>query len=79
MMTIDDFVTLVRDELGMPVTAEHIGLSLDEVPGWDSVHLLWLVTAMERETGRRVALPDLLEVSSLGAVHALYVPAAGAA
>lgn len=74
-MTIDEFITLLQDELNMPVTAEHVDLPLDEVPGWDSLHLLWLVTTLERETGRRVPMPDLLEATSLGEIHTLYQPA----
>jgi acyl carrier protein len=72
---IDDFVTLVRDELGLPVSIEDVGRTLDEVPGWDSVHLLWLVTILERTTGRRFALPTLLEATSLETLYALSVEA----
>jgi len=65
MNTIDDFVTLVRDELGLPVTAENVGRSLDEIPGWDSVHLLWLTTTLEQATGNPVSLARALEARSL--------------
>jgi hypothetical protein len=75
---IDDFVTLLRDGLGLPLAAEDVDLSLDEVPGWDSVHLLWLLTAMEETTGRRVALPEVLEAPSLASIYALYTPAQAA-
>jgi acyl carrier protein len=74
-MNIDDFVALVRDELGLPVTAADAGRSFDELPGWDSVHLLWLLTTLERETGRQLSLPDVLEAGSLAQIHALAVAA----
>ncbi|MDL4815431.1 acyl carrier protein [Actinomadura opuntiae] len=74
-MNIDDFVALVRDELGLPVTAADAGRSFDELPGWDSVHLLWLLTTLERETGRPLSLPDVLEAGSLAQLHALAVAA----
>ncbi|MFI6024470.1 acyl carrier protein [Amycolatopsis magusensis] len=71
MNTVDDLVTLVRDELGLPVTTSDAGRSLDELPGWDSVYLLWLLTAVEKKTGRPVSLPDLLEAGSLSDVYSL--------
>lgn len=71
MNTIDDLVALVRDELGLPVTAEIATVGFDEIPGWDSVHLLWLLTVLEERTGRSVSMPDLLEAPSLEKVYAL--------
>ena len=73
MTTIDDFVALVQDELGLEVDREDVARGLDEVAGWDSLHLLVLATALERETGRRVALPDLLEAGSLEDIYAAAV------
>ena len=71
MNTIDDLVALVRDELGLPVTVEDAGLEFDRIPGWDSVHLLWLLTTLEERTGRGLSMPDLLEAASLESVYAL--------
>jgi acyl carrier protein len=73
--TIDDFITLVRDELGLEVTAEEVTRSLDQVAGWDSLHLLTLATALERETGRRLALPDLMEADNLQGIYAVATAA----
>jgi hypothetical protein len=72
MNDIHDFVTLVRDGLGLQLSETDVYASLDEVHGWDSVHLLWLLTTMEEKTGRRVALPDVLEASSLHDIYGLY-------
>ncbi|GGO90963.1 acyl carrier protein [Wenjunlia tyrosinilytica] len=71
MNTIDDFVALVRDELGLPVTRENIAAALDDLPGWDSVHLLSLVALLERETGRMLPMPELFEATSLEHVYRL--------
>ncbi|MFI6985322.1 acyl carrier protein [Embleya sp. NPDC050154] len=71
--TLDDFVALVRDELGLPITSANAADSFDRLAGWDSVHLLWLLTALERHTGRRISLPDVLEATSLEAVYTLAV------
>jgi acyl carrier protein len=72
---IDDFVSLIRDELGLEVTAADIDKGFDELPGWDSVYLLWLLTALERETCRQVSMPDVLEAGNLAQLYALAVPA----
>lgn len=69
MNSIDDFLTFIRDGLGLPLTTADAARGLDEIPGWDSVHLLWLLTALEQETGLRVSLPDLLQASSLEEIY----------
>jgi acyl carrier protein len=73
MTSIDEFVSIVRDELGLPVTAEDVDLSFDELPGWDSVQMLWLLTILERHTGKSLSLPDMLEAPSLAGLHKLVV------
>jgi hypothetical protein len=52
MNDIHDFVALLRDGLGLELSDADVYLSLDDVAGWDSVHLLWLLTTMEETTGR---------------------------
>jgi acyl carrier protein len=69
--TIDDFVTLVRDEIGLPVSAADVESALDQVPGWDSVHLLTLMMALERRTGRTIPMAEVLEAHSLGHIYRL--------
>lgn len=73
MNSIGDFVTLVRDELGLPITAEDAGRGLDEIPGWDSMHLLWLVTILEQKTGRSISVIDVLEAPNLEYIYELAV------
>lgn len=70
-MSIDDFVSLVRDELGLKVTPDDIGKGFDELAGWDSMLLLSLLTRLERATGQRLSLPQVLEAGSLQQIHAL--------
>ena len=70
MTTVDDFVALVQDELGLDITAADLSRGLDEVAGWDSVYLLALATAAEQRTGRPVRLPDLLDAASLADIYA---------
>jgi acyl carrier protein len=71
--TIEDFVALVRDQLGLSVTVDDIGQGFDQLAGWDSLLLLTLVTALERETGQRISLPDVLEATSLEHIYGLAV------
>lgn len=73
MKTIDDFVTVVRDELGLAVTNDDVSQPLDQVDGWDSVHLLTLATVLEQRTGRSLVLPDVLEAGTLEEIYLLAV------
>jgi acyl carrier protein len=73
VITIDDFLTLVRDELGLEINPADAERSLDEVAGWDSVHLLALAGALERTTGHPIMLPDLLEAGSLAGIYKVAV------
>jgi acyl carrier protein len=65
------FIALINDELGMSLTADDLDRDLHDLPGWDSVHLLWLVTVIEQETGRRISVVDLLEAPNLAFVYGL--------
>lgn len=69
MESINDLIDLVRDEVGLPVTADDATRDFDQLTGWDSVYLLHLAMVLERETGRPVSLPDLLEARNLNAVY----------
>jgi hypothetical protein len=73
MNDVNDFVALVRDEVGLPVTVEHLIVGFDQVPEWDSLYLLRLATILEREIGRPLPLADLLDAGSLGSVYRLAV------
>jgi acyl carrier protein len=75
MNSIDEFVTVVQDELGLAVTSEDVTVPLDRVGGWDSVHLLTLATVLEQRTGRSLALPDILEADTLERIYLLAVRA----
>jgi len=68
---IRDLIGLVRDELGLMITLDDIERELDELPGWDSMHLLWLVTQLEQRTGRSVTVIDVLEAPNLESIYGL--------
>ncbi|WP_327010453.1 acyl carrier protein [Dactylosporangium sp. NBC_01737] len=71
MNGLDDFVAILRDDIGLPVQRDEIALSFDNVPGWDSVHLLTLLTILERTTGRRISFAAVLEAGSLHDIYEL--------
>jgi acyl carrier protein len=66
-----DFVRLLRDEIGLDVAEADLARSLDEVPGWDSVHLLTIITRLEERVRRQLSLPDFLDAPSLAAIYDL--------
>jgi acyl carrier protein len=71
MNAIADFLTIIQDELGLDIAREDIDKQLDEVAGWESVQLLMLLSALERETGRAISLPDVLAATSLAEIYAI--------
>ncbi|MFD9036268.1 acyl carrier protein [Streptomyces sp. NPDC059567] len=71
MKSLDDFLSLVHSEIGLSLTPKTVGAGFDELPGWDSLHLLTLLTAIERETGQRVPMTQVLESTSLHDIYAL--------
>jgi acyl carrier protein len=75
MNDLHEFLTFVQDEIGLAVTDTDAHRNLDEIPGWDSVHLLWILTALERRTGRAISLPDVLEAANLEQIYRTAVAA----
>ncbi|MER7951857.1 acyl carrier protein [Streptomyces sp. NPDC096079] len=75
MKNLDDFLILVENEIGLSLTPATVGAGFDELSGWDSLHLLTLLTAIERETGQRVPMTQVLEATSLHDIFVLTAPA----
>jgi hypothetical protein len=71
--TIDDFLALLRTEVGLTLSPDDVDRNLDTVEGWDSVHLLSVLTVLERSAGRSLSLADALEATSLQDIYALAV------
>lgn len=72
-LTLDDYVRLVNDETGMPLAPGQVAADFDELPDWDSLHLLKLVTALEAALGRKVPVGKVLEARSLREIYELAV------
>ncbi|MEV6172010.1 phosphopantetheine-binding protein [Streptomyces sp. NPDC051954] len=78
-LPLPEFARLVRDETGLPLgttPAEETALldaDFDELPEWDSMYLLKLVTALEQALGHSVPVGHLLEARSLRRIHELVM------
>ncbi|WP_236792301.1 acyl carrier protein [Amycolatopsis sp. GM8] len=70
-MTKSAFATLISDEMGLDIVEDDLALSFDELPGWDSVHLLSMLTLLEKHVTKSLSLPDFLEARSLGSIYEL--------
>ncbi|GGO51239.1 hypothetical protein GCM10012287_32800 [Streptomyces daqingensis] len=71
--TLADFTRLVSEELDLPAEPAQITADFDEIPDWDSLHLLKLITALEPATGRAVPVGKVLEARSLKEIYDLAV------
>lgn len=74
-LALDDFVTLLREEIGLRVGVADTGRDLEGLAGWDSVHLITFLSAVERATGRQVSLAAALRART---IEQLYTATAGA-
>ncbi|WP_367045445.1 acyl carrier protein [Streptomyces sp. Je 1-332] len=71
--TLDDFTRLVRDDLGLSLGPGQVTADFDELPDWDSLYLLKLVSSLETATGHRVSVGKVLEARSLKEIYDLAV------
>ncbi|MFD0279708.1 acyl carrier protein [Kitasatospora sp. NPDC127111] len=68
---LEAFLRLVREELDLAVGSGDADRDLADLPGWDSMNLLRLVTLLEAETGRRLPVHAVLEARSLAEIHSV--------
>ncbi|MCP2321422.1 Phosphopantetheine attachment site [Nocardia amikacinitolerans] len=73
MSSIEDFVELVNMEAGLSLKVIDADVHFDHLEGWDSLHLLAVLTALERQTGRRISMPDVLTAQNLRDVYKLVI------
>lgn len=71
--TLEDYVRLVNDEIGMPLAPEQVSSDFDELPYWDSLYLLKLITALEGAISRKVPVGKVMEARSLKEIYELAV------
>ncbi|MGW3623258.1 phosphopantetheine-binding protein [Streptomyces sp. NPDC000880] len=68
MHTVVDLISLANEHLGTDLEPADAGRELAELPCWDSVHLLRLVTLIEQELGRPVPVAEMLQARSLSEI-----------
>ncbi|MFH8623366.1 phosphopantetheine-binding protein [Streptomyces vietnamensis] len=68
---LDEFLLLLHDEFSIDLRERGAGTYLADVPEWDSVLLLQLVTVLEEETGRRLPVRSLFEARTFEQIYAL--------
>ncbi|MFD9223061.1 phosphopantetheine-binding protein [Streptomyces sp. NPDC002730] len=73
MHTVVDLISLANEHLGTDLEPADAERELTELPCWDSVSLLRLVSLLERELGRPVPVAELLEARSLGEIWTVAV------
>ncbi|MEV4427158.1 acyl carrier protein [Streptomyces sp. R-07] len=69
--SLDEFLLLIHDEFSVDLRERGAGTNLADVPEWDSVLLLQLLTLLEEEAGRRLPLRPLLEARTFEQIYAL--------
>lgn len=74
-MTETEFVTLVQAECGLPLGAGDLRTRFEDLSGWDSVYLLKVLSALERQRGITLPIARLLEARSLVELHHAVVVA----
>lgn len=72
-LSAENYVLLLRDAVGLDADLASLQHDFDALPGWDSLHLLKLVAALERETGRRLRVSRVLEARTLDEVRKMAV------
>ena len=70
MITRQDFIRIVRDELALPLSDADLQTDLDQVVNWKSVQIVRLIVALEKETGQRVPVSRLMEQQTLAGMYA---------
>jgi acyl carrier protein len=74
-MTETEFVDVVRAESGLSLSTDDLRTRFDDLPGWDSVQLLKVLSALETERGITLPIARLLEARCLGDLHDAVVAA----
>lgn len=77
MISRSTFLEIVRDELGLPLAETELGTGFDQLVHWESLQVLRLTIALERETGHRLPVSRLITEQSLEGIYQRVVEAVG--
>ena len=65
------FNQIVSEHLKIVESEVKDSLTMQDVPGWDSMNFLLLIADFEKEFGVSFSMDEVLSVNSLGAIRAL--------
>ncbi|HET8642271.1 MAG TPA: acyl carrier protein [Pseudonocardiaceae bacterium] len=71
MLSKDDFIRLVRDELRLPLANPDLENAFDLRVNWKSIHVVRLAVALEKRTGRKIPVTSLFKVDTIEAIYDL--------
>lgn len=72
MMTQDDFISIVRDQLRLPLANADLENDFDQEVNWRSIHLVRLFVEVEKKTGQRVPVARLFEERTVRGIYDLF-------
>lgn len=72
MLTQTDFISIVRDQLRLPLANADLERDFDQVVNWRSIHLVRLFVAVEKRTGLRVPVARLFEERTVRGIYTLF-------
>ncbi|SEK58815.1 acyl carrier protein [Streptacidiphilus jiangxiensis] len=75
LTTPEDYLALLREATGLDLDEASVHRDFDALAGWDSLHLLKLVSSLERATGRRVPVGQVLQARTLDEIRAIATAA----
>ncbi|MDJ0744617.1 MAG: acyl carrier protein [Xenococcaceae cyanobacterium MO_167.B27] len=71
MNSITDLIDLMQEVLELPITEQDINIHFDCLDGWDSLHILRLITSIEAETGQKIAVASILQARNIQEIYQL--------
>lgn len=72
VITKDDFIRIVRDQLRLPLANSDLANDFDQPVTWRSIHLVRLFVAMEKHTGRKVPVARLFQERTVGGIYSVF-------
>jgi acyl carrier protein len=72
MLTQNEFIRTVRDELKLPLANPDLEHDFEQAVQWRSVQRVRLFATIEERTGLRVPVHRLFEEQTVGGIYRLY-------
>jgi acyl carrier protein len=66
-----DFISLIRDELKLPLANADLESDFDQRLSWRSIHVVRLAVQLEKRTGRKIPIADLFDETTPAGIYDL--------